>query len=82
MEADTTEGWSAAQYKYEIDKGMAQVMPDYWDGHARVTIWESDVPDNIAEKATQKAITLANENEVTPETAAKSLINNIKDKMD
>lgn len=82
MEAETTEGWSLAQYNYELDKGLTNVMPDHWEGHARVAIWESDVPEKIADKATQKALMLADDNGVTPETAARSLIKSIENKMD
>jgi hypothetical protein len=82
MEAETTKGWNVAQYNYKLDKGLTNVMPDHWEGHARVAIWESDVPEKIAEKATRKAIALADDKGVTPESAAKSLIKSIEKQMD
>lgn len=82
MEEDTTDSFDMAEYEYNLDKGAASVMPDDWHGHARVAIWDSEeVPRSMAEKATNKAIKIADKKGVKPERAANSLISKISEKL-
>jgi len=81
-DADTT--FDMRSYKLEMDKLTRQgdVMPDTWNGHARIIARESDLPDTIAERATRKSIQLADKKGVTPETAAKRMVKILLEKLD
>jgi hypothetical protein len=71
-------------YKLELDKLTRQgdVMPDTWNGHARIIARESDLPDKIAERAIRKSIQLADKKSVTPETAAKRMVKVLSEKVE
>lgn len=69
------------QHRIALDRDMAGVMPDSWEGHARIAIRESDeVPESIEEQAIEKALSLANEKDYAPEKVANKLISHIADK--
>jgi len=64
----------------KMDKSLAGVMPDYWEGHARIAIRESEhVPLSIEEDLIEKVNKLADEKGVTPERVAKKIISHIAD---
>jgi len=70
-------------YKNDLDNICASVMPDSWEGHARIAIRENeDVPESIEDSAIEKANSIAEKKGVTPERAANALIGQILDKMD
>jgi len=55
--AESQSGYDAAEYKNDLDRGMAGVMPETWSGHGRILIHESDLTDsqrNFAGRALDK----------------------------
>lgn len=42
MDGNTTtkSGWDFAHYKYDLDKGLENVMPKSWEGHQRIRNYE------------------------------------------
>jgi hypothetical protein len=81
MGAEPTTGFDLERYKYELDKTIEQVMPESWSGHARIAVWESDVPEKIAERVTKESISMADNSGATPEAVARQLIDSIEEKM-
>ena len=64
-----------------MDKQLARIMPDSWEGHARLLIRNSDiVTESVEEKAISKVTTIAEKKGVSPKRAAKMVINAIEDK--
>jgi hypothetical protein len=76
MEGNSTN--SLRSYKNDLDNICKSVMPDSWEGHARLAIRESeDVPESIEDKAIEKANRLADEKGVAPERVANKIIGHI-----
>jgi hypothetical protein len=80
--ADTT--FDMRSYKLEQDELAAHgdVMPDTWNGHARIIVRDSNLPDKIADRAIRKSIQLADKKGVTPATAAKRMVKVLSEKLD
>jgi len=79
MEEETTIAEEAA---YEMDKGIAAVMPPSWEGHARISIKESEnIPAKIEDKAIAKVRNLSEEKNASPQTVAKKLISHFAEEM-
>jgi hypothetical protein len=81
-DADTT--FDMRSYKLELDELAAHggVMPDTWNGHARIIVRDSDLPDTVADRAIRKSIQLADKKGVTPETAAKRMVKVLSEKLE
>lgn len=78
MDEDTTE--TLRQHNIELDQIIADVMPDDWEGHARIAIRESDeIPKSLEEKAILKAARLAEDKGVAPTRVATKLIDKVAD---
>ena len=79
MEGNSTN--SLRSYKNDLDNICEGVMPDSWEGHARLAIRESeDVPESIEDKAIAKANKIADKKGVSPERAANALISKLAEK--
>jgi uncharacterized protein YdbL (DUF1318 family) len=81
-DADTT--FDMRSHKLDLDENAAQgdVMPDTWNGHARIIVRDSDLPDTVADRAIRKSIQLADKKGVTPETAAKRMVKVLSEKLE
>jgi len=68
-------------YNLDLDNICAGVMPDSWEGHARIAIRESEhIPESIEEKAIGKALKLSDDKGTTPKREALQLIKALKQK--
>jgi hypothetical protein len=69
------------QHRIALDRGIKDVMPDSWEGHARLAIRQSeDVPESIEDKVIVKANKIAYKKGVSPERAANALISKLVEK--
>jgi len=79
MEAETTRGWSAEQYEYELDKSLENVMPETWMGHARIVLAEEDTEWSEARRTgiLQRTERLVSENEYPAERVANKFLSRL-----
>jgi hypothetical protein len=80
MEGDST---TLREMKHEMDESIAVVMPDSWEGHARIAIRESDdIPTSIEQSAIKRAVELADKKNAQPERVANKLISTLVEKQE
>ena len=82
--AEDTTGFDLYAYRNELDETGKMVMPDYWEGHARMELFER-LPDDFSEKEKEFAYKLLkrmHEKYPTKHSAvAKKVINVTTDKL-
>lgn len=69
------------QHRIDLDKISAQVMPESWEGHARLLIRESDaIAPSVEQSAIRKVAKLAEDKSgITPEKVARALIQKVEE---
>ena len=81
MEGNSTN--TLRSYKNKLDNNLTGVMPDSWEGHARIAIRESDVvPAEKEESIIEKANKVANKKDVKPERAANAFIKKLAERQE
>ncbi len=68
-------------FAQKLDNGISDVMPESWQGHARLLIRETDrVPEQIENKTIAKSLAIADRKGVPPKKAAEHLARHIAQK--
>lgn len=66
-----------------MDEQLSNVMPDSWEGFARLEIRKSEVvPQKNEEKAIEKSLEIAENVGVTPQKAAQNLVEKLDKRLD
>lgn len=73
--------FSQAAFANTLDRGIRDVMPESWEGHARIVARESDaVPESKVNAVVEKAANIAEGHDSTTlEEAANLLVENIEE---
>lgn len=78
--AESQSGFDMAEYKAELDRGMRDVMPDDWFGHARFKIATEGFGEKKAGFAEKLASRILEKTDVDPEKAAELAIEKVEEK--